>query len=119
MKNYFKQSSPFIVPTIDGKLIEEHFGIASNGENNYSIAHMIAPPNWSEPFQNPEFDEITIMISGKKKIIVDDEEIILSKGESLLIKKGARVKYSNPFDESAEYWSICIPAFSIDKVNRE
>ena len=26
MKKYIKQSSPFIIPTLDGKLIEEHFG---------------------------------------------------------------------------------------------
>jgi hypothetical protein len=36
-----------------------------------------------------------------------------------MIKKGARIKYSNPFDEEAEYWSVCMPAFSIDAVNRE
>ncbi|MDA0987013.1 MAG: cupin domain-containing protein [Bacteroidetes bacterium] len=119
MKNYFKQSNPFKVPTNDNKLIEEHFGIVANGEKNYSIAHMVAPPKWIEPQQNPEFDEITIMIRGAKKIIIDDEEIFLKKGESLFVKKGSRVQYSNPFDEEAEYWSICLPAFTIEKANRK
>jgi hypothetical protein len=29
------------------------------------------------------------------------------------------VQYSNPFDEPAEYWSVCRPAFAPDKVHRE
>jgi mannose-6-phosphate isomerase-like protein (cupin superfamily) len=79
MKNYELQTNPFIVPTNDGKLIEEHFGEASINAGDYSFAHMIAPSGWSEPFQVPEFDEITYIFSGKKKFEVDDEIIILEK----------------------------------------
>jgi len=50
MKNYKVQKSPFVVPTTDGKLIEEHFGHASINAD-ISMAHMVAPPGWSEPFQ--------------------------------------------------------------------
>lgn len=116
---YIKQSNPFVVPTTDGKLIEEHFGTATSGDNNISIAHMIAPPGWSEPFQNPEFDEYTLVSRGKKLFEVDEEKIEVHAGESILIKKGSRVRYSNPFSEECEYWSVCLPAFSLDNVNRE
>ncbi len=117
---YYKQISPFIVPTDDGKSIQEHFGLASTGESKYSVAHMIAPPGWSEPPQTPEFDEITFMIRGKKKMILDEgDEVILKAGESLLIKGGCRVQYSNPFEEVAEYVAICVPAFSMEAVHRE
>lgn len=119
MPNYFKQSNPFLVPTTGDKQIEEHIGLASSGHRQFSIAHMIAPPEWSEPYQKPEFDEITIMVSGRKQVEVDSVEIILNPGETLLIKKGARVRYSNPFAEPAEYWSVCIPAFSPKTVHRE
>ncbi|RMI25174.1 MAG: cupin domain-containing protein [Calditrichaeota bacterium] len=119
MKSYVKQAHPFQVPTRDGKLIEEHFGLASTGEDRFSIAHMIAPPGWSEPFQQPEFDEITIMISGRKLVEVDGDQIVLEAGETLLIRKGARVRYSNPFEKPAEYWSVCLPAFSPERVHRE
>ncbi len=117
--NYFKQDNPFVVPTTDGKLIEEHFGLATSKNSNVSIAHMVAPPGWSEPHQNPEFDEYTLVSSGKKMFEVDGEEIVVSAGQSILIKKGSRVRYSNPFEESCEYWSVCIPAFSMDLVHRE
>jgi mannose-6-phosphate isomerase-like protein (cupin superfamily) len=80
---------------------------------------MIAPPGWSEPFQTPEFDEYTLLSRGKKMIEVDGQEVILQAGQSILIKAGTRVRYSNPFDEECEYWSVCMPAFSIDTVHRE
>ncbi len=117
--NYFKQDKPFVVPTTDGKLIEEHFGVATTKNSDLSIAHMVAPSGWSEPHQNPEFDEYTLISRGKKMFEVDGEEIIVSAGESILIKKGSRVRYSNPFDEECEYWSVCLPAFSMDLVHRE
>ena len=66
MKKYSIQKSPFIVPTTDGKLIEEHFGHATIS-SELSIAHMIAPPKWSEPYQTPEFEEYTYIIKGKKQ----------------------------------------------------
>lgn len=116
---YTIQKSPFVVPTTDGKLIEEHFGLASDGNADISIAHMVAPPHWSEPFQTPQFDEYTYVIKGKKQFIIDDEVIILEAGQSIKINKNVRVQYSNPFDAPCEYIAICLPAFSIDTVNRE
>jgi hypothetical protein len=40
MKKYLIQKTPFVVPTTDGKLIEEHHGIPTTGNKNISIAHM-------------------------------------------------------------------------------
>ncbi|MCE1189046.1 MAG: cupin domain-containing protein [Ignavibacteria bacterium] len=117
--NFILQTNPFIVPVPDNKLIEEHFGNASIQAGNYSFAHMVAPAGWSEPHQVPEFDELTFVIFGKKKIEVDGTEIILEAKQSILVKKGARVRYSNPFSEPCEYVSLCIPAFSPTLVHRE
>lgn len=116
---YQLQQMPFVVPTNDGKLIEEHTGLASTGNTGMSIARMVAPPGWSEPFQTPEFDEYTLVSRGKKLFEVDGEQIILEGGQSILIERGTRVRYSNPFDEDCDYWSICLPAFSIEAVHRE
>lgn len=116
---YLLQVAPFVVPTNDGKLIEEHVGLASTGDKQISIAHMVAPPGWSEPFQTPDFDEYTLVSRGKKMFEVDGEQVILESGQSILIKGGTRVRYSNPFDEECDYWSICLPAFSIEAVHRD
>jgi ethanolamine utilization protein EutQ len=118
-KKYTIQKAPFVVPTTDGKLIEEHFGNATNQESGISIAHMIAPPKWKEPFQTPEFEEYTYIIRGKKQFIIADEIIVLEAGQSIKIEKNVRVQYSNPFDAECEYIAICLPAFAMDLVNRE
>jgi len=119
MKKYTIQNSPFVVPTNDGKVIKEHFGLATDGNSKISIAHMIAPTGWSEPFQTPEFDEFTFIIKGKKQFIIEDEQVVLEAGQSIKIEKHTRVQYSNPFTEPCEYIAICTPAFSINSVNRE
>ena len=118
-KKYTIQDSPFIVPTTDGKIIKEHFGNATNKDANLSMAHMIAPAGWSEPFQTPAFDEYTYIIKGKKQFIIEGEEIILEAGQSIKIEKNTRVQYSNPFTIACEYIAICTPAFSMDLVHRE
>lgn len=118
-KKYTIQNSPFVFPTDDGKIIKEHFGNATDGNSKISIAHMIAPAGWSEPFQTPEFEEFTFIIKGKKQFIIDDEVIILEAGQSIKVEKNTRVQYSNPFTEPCEYLAICLPAFSIEAVNRE
>ncbi len=117
-RKYKIQKNPFVVPTTDGKLIQEHWG-NSTGNSEISIAHMIAPPHWSEPHQTPDFDEFTIIMRGKKQFEIDGETVVLEAGQSILIQKGARIRYSNPFEEECEYLAICLPAFSMDLVNRE
>lgn len=117
--SFFKQTNPFIVPVTDGKLIEEHFGKAATQTEGISIARMTAPPGWSEPFQTPEFDEYTLVSKGKKMLEIDGSRVIVQAGQSILVQKGSRVRYSNPFEEPCEYWSVCLPAFSVEKVHRE
>ncbi len=118
-KKYTIQKKPFIVPTTDGKLIEEHFGNATDKNSKISIAHMVAPPGWKEPFQTPEFEEYTYIIKGKKQFTINDEIVVLEAGQSIKIEKNVRVQYANPFTESCEYIAICLPAFSMGLVHRE
>ena len=118
-KNFIIQKKPFVVPTSDGKIIAEHFGNLTDKNSKISIARMVAPPGWSEPFQTPSFEEFTFIIKGKKQFIIEGETIILEAGQSIKIEKNIRVQYSNPFKEECEYIAICLPAFSIDLVNRE
>ena len=113
------QGSPVIIPAAAKKHIEEHFGLVATGDNSISVARMVAPPGWKEPFQQPEFDEYILMIRGRQAVEVDGREYVVSAGESLRVKKNSRVRYANPFSESAEYWSICTPAFSPETVHRD
>ena len=119
MAKYKIQETAFVVPTTDGKLIEKHFGKATDGNSAISIAHMVAPPGWSEPFQTPNFDEFTYIIKGKKQFIIENKKIVLESGQSIKIYKNTRIQYSNPFGEPCEYLAICTPGFSLENVNRE
>ena len=119
MKNYLKQSEPTIIPTGNDKLIEEHFGNASLKYEGCSVARMEAPPKWKEPAQQPEFDEFIMVVKGKMLVTVERDKVTVKAGESLMVKKGNRVRYTNPFDDHAEFWSICLPPFSLDTVHRE
>jgi mannose-6-phosphate isomerase-like protein (cupin superfamily) len=116
---YILASKPSVIPVPGDKLIEEFIGKLNTGTDTVSVAHMIAPPGWGEPEQKPGFDEITIMIKGKMQIETDEETLVLNAGETILIKKNNRVRYSNPYDESSEYWAVCIPAFTPETANRE
>ena len=115
---YHIKKTPFVVPTNDGKLIQEHFGNATDGNSHISIAHMIKPHR-SEPFQTPEFDEYTFIIKGKKRFTIEGDIVDVEAGQSIKIEKHTRVQYSNPFNTACEYLAICLPAFSIDLAHRE
>ncbi len=117
-KKYQIQKSPYRVPSKEGKLTNEHFGLASI-PSELCIAHMLAPSKWNEPFQTPDFDEYTFVIKGKKLLNIDGEKVVLEAGQSIKIEKGTKVQYSSPFDEDCKYLAVCLPAFSIDLVNRE
>lgn len=111
------QPTRILVP--GGKLIEEHVGRVHTGTASVSVAHMITPPGWDEPFQTPDFDEVTIVLRGTMRVEHSDGATDVGAGETVLVEAGERIRYSNPFDDEAEYWAICTPAFSPDAAHRE
>jgi len=114
-----KIDSPTRIPRPDKKLLEEYVGRVNTGSAGVSVAHMIAEPGWTEPFQKPEFTEATIVIRGRLRVDHDEGSFDVGAGEVVLSEPGERVRYSNPFDEDCEYWAVCVPAFSLGTVHRE
>ena len=78
---------------------------------------MKSPPGWVEPQQTPEFDEYTFVIKGSVYVKTTEKNYKVAAGEIFLAESGTTVQYSTP-DEETEYIAICLPAFSIDKANR-
>ena len=107
------------IPVPGGKTIEELFGRVNTGTEAFSLAHMVAPPGWDEPPQRPEFGELTVMVRGRMRLEVGGEAIDLEAGHAVWTEPGVRVHYANPFAEEAEYYAICIPAFSPELAHRE
>jgi mannose-6-phosphate isomerase-like protein (cupin superfamily) len=119
MPPYRLVTEPTLVPVPGGKLIEEIFGRVNTGTDEFSLAHMVAPPKWAEPPQTPDFGELTIVIRGRVRIKVDGEELVVEAGQTLWVEAGTRVHYDNPFDEESEYYALCIPAFTPERANRD
>jgi quercetin dioxygenase-like cupin family protein len=101
------------------KIIKEYFGNVNSKTSEVSIAMMKSPQGWEEPGQTPEFNEYTLVLKGKLKLITKKEEIILSEGEAVMTEKGEWLKYSTPFRGGAEYVAVCLPAFSPSTVHRD
>jgi mannose-6-phosphate isomerase-like protein (cupin superfamily) len=113
-----QKNEPVRIPVPGGKIIEEHCGLASDKRDEVSIAHMVAPPGWSEAPQTPHFDEVTLMVRGRLVVDVGGSRMELGPGESLTIARGTTVTYANPFESECEYWAVCVPAFSVTRAGR-
>lgn len=101
------------------KLIEEFVGKVNSGDAKVSIARMKSPEGWMEPGQTPEFDEYTVVLNGTLRVELKDETLEIKTGQAVFSPMGEWVRYSSPYEEGAEYISVCIPAFSPDKVHRD
>ncbi|CAG7574024.1 hypothetical protein FB554_2191 [Barrientosiimonas humi] len=111
-------TDPVQIPVPGGKIIAEHVGAASTGDTAVSVAHMKAPPGWDEPFQTPEFDEITLVLAGTVLVDHDGGRLEVGPGRSVRTRPGERIRYScGP--QGAEYVAICLPAFTPDTVHRD
>ena len=115
-----KISSPSIIESAGNKpkVIEEYVGRVNSGTNSISIAKMSSPTGWKEPGQKPQFDEYTIVLRGILKVESRNETLFIKEGEAVIVNSGEWVRYSTP-NEGAEYIAICLPAFSLDTVNRD
>ena len=115
-----KISSPSIIKSVGNKpkVIEEYVGRVNSGTNTISIAKMSSPSGWKEPGQKPQFDEYTIVLRGILKVESRTETFFIKEGEAVIVNSGEWVRYSTP-NEGAEYIAICLPAFSLDTVNRD
>ncbi|MFG1711128.1 cupin domain-containing protein [Nonomuraea sp. M3C6] len=113
-----KIEGPARIPVPGGKLIDEHVGRVSSGDEAISIAHMTAPPGWEEPAQTPAFTEYTVVLRGTVIVEHDEGTIEVAAGQSVVTAPGEKVRYSSG-PEGAEYIAVCLPAFSPEAAGRE
>lgn len=101
------------------KQIEEYVGRLNTGTADVSIARMKSPAGWREPGQVPEFDEFTLVLSGRLRVEVRGGVYEVGAGEAFFAARGEWVRYSSPHPEGAEYVAVCLPAFSPETVHRD
>src|SRR5438128_2194809 len=98
------------------KLIDEYVGRVNSGTGHVSIAQMRSPGGWQEPGQRPDFDEYTVVVRGTLRIEYEGGSLEVQAGQAVVAHKGEWVRYSTPAADGAEYFAICVPAFSLDAV---
>lgn len=99
------------------KQIREYVGRVNTASAHVSVARMSSPPGWSEPGQRPEFEEITVVLSGELVVEHADGELAVGAEQAVVTAPGEWVRYSTP--QGAEYVAICLPAFSPQTVHRD
>jgi mannose-6-phosphate isomerase-like protein (cupin superfamily) len=70
------------------KTIAEFVGHLTTGTGTVSIAVMDSPSGWSEPGQQPEFDEYSIVLEGQLAATTIDGDILVEAGQALHIPAG-------------------------------
>ena len=111
--------SPTRIPVPENKLIDEYIGRVNSKHESVSIAHMHSPSGWSEPGQQPEFDEFTIVLRGAVRVESKDGVLEVKAGQAVIARRGEWVRYSTPSPEGAEYIAVCVPAFDLVAAHRD
>lgn len=101
------------------KRIEEYAGRVNSGHESVSVARMKSPGGWQEPGQRPEFEELTVVLSGMLRVEHERGSLDVRAGQAVVAEPGEWVRYSTPEAEGAEYVAVCLPAFSPDTVHRD
>ncbi len=101
------------------KRIEEYCGRVNSGQAYVSVARMVSPAGWQEPGQRPEFEEITVVLRGLLRVEHEGGVLDVRAGQAVVARPGEWVRYSSPEPDGAEYVSVCLPAFSLDTVQRD
>jgi ethanolamine utilization protein EutQ len=101
------------------KLIDEYIGRVNSQTTSASVAHMRSPAGWIEPGQTPAFDEFTIVLKGTLHVEHEAGDLEVPAGQAVIAHAGEWVRYSTPHEGGAEYIAVCIPAFSMETVNRD
>jgi mannose-6-phosphate isomerase-like protein (cupin superfamily) len=112
-------SNPTRIPVPGNKLVEEYVGRVNSGDGGVSIAHMHSPSGWSEPGQQPDFDEFTLVLRGVLRVESREGVFDVRAGQAVIAQRGEWVRYSTPDPEGAEYVAICLPAFELGAAHRD
>lgn len=101
------------------KLIDEYIGRVNSANTQVSVAHMRSPGDWQEPGQTPEFQEFTVVVKGTLRVEYTGGVLDVHAGQAVVTLPGEWVRYSTPEPDGAEYFAICLPAFSPATVHRD
>jgi mannose-6-phosphate isomerase-like protein (cupin superfamily) len=101
------------------KQISEYIGRVATSHKHISVARMKSPEGWHEAGQRPEFDEISLVLSGMLRIEHEAGQLDVRANQAVIAVRGEWVRYSTPEAGGAEYVAICLPAFTEESAHRD
>ena len=112
---------PMVIEAIGNKpkIIEEYIGAVNSDTEELSVARMRSPSGWVEPGQTPEFSEYTIVLKGMLQVTTEKRVYDVRAGQAIIVNAGEWVQYSTPSEEGAEYFAMCLHAFTAAAVHRD
>src|SRR5713101_1574622 len=78
------------------KRIEEYAGRVNSGHSGVSVARMVSTQGWQEPGQQPEFEEITVVLKGMLRVESKNGTMDVRAGQAIIAHPGEWVRYSTP-----------------------
>jgi quercetin dioxygenase-like cupin family protein len=117
MPTHFAQPTRIAAAGNRPKQIDEFIGRVNSGHEAVSVARMNSPAGWFEPGQRPEFQEISVVLSGVLRVEHEHGSFEVTAGQAVVCQPGEWVRYSTP--QGAEYLAVCLPAFSPNTVHRD
>jgi mannose-6-phosphate isomerase-like protein (cupin superfamily) len=100
-------------------VIDEYIGRINSGHRQASIALLRCPGGWIEPGQTPEFEEFSFVLKGMLRVGHRTGVLDVRAGQAVITHPGEWVQYSTPEPDGAEYFAVCLPAFSLDMAHRD
>ncbi|MFO1093708.1 MAG: AraC family ligand binding domain-containing protein [Planctomycetaceae bacterium] len=99
--------------------IDEFVGRVNSQDARLSVARLWCPPGWFEPPQQPDFLEVTLVLSGVVHIKHAGQTFAVKAGQAIITEPGERIQYCTPPDSDADYVAVCVPAFSMEGAHRD
>mmetsp|Transcript_9557 Transcript_9557/g.16978 ORF Transcript_9557/g.16978 Transcript_9557/m.16978 type:complete len:279 (+) Transcript_9557:95-931(+) len=115
-------STPTLVQSVDvvkapALTITEYFGNVSSKDGNLSACVAEVKEPCSEAWQQPEFAEWVLVLSGVLHLEHAEGTTVVPAGSGVFLAANERVKWVWP--EACTYVPICMPAFTPDGCRRE
>jgi len=99
--------------------IDEFVGRVNSQDVQFSVARLWCPAGWAEPAQQPDFLEVTLVLSGEVRVEHARTTYAVCAGQAIITAPGERIRYSTPSDQAADYIAVCLPAFSLEGAHRD
>lgn len=106
---------PFINPT--GEKIYEMIGRPGTlgGSRAHSFGHVVIPKGCSSRHHyHPVAEETYYLLAGRARMVVDDNEHILTPGDAVLIMPPEKHQIFSIGDDDLEFIVVCAPAWELN-----